>query len=98
MEVAVALMPAPRFVIVACGEAERPGRLEVEDVEVVRTSPDLDQKPAAPILDPQHALVDLRLRATLVQLLEAHDRVAQCRDVVDTMKHPMLAGLGLEDD
>jgi hypothetical protein len=36
------LVPAPSFVILACGEAERLGRLEMEDIEAVCASSDLD--------------------------------------------------------
>jgi hypothetical protein len=52
VDVAVAFMPAPCFVIFARGEAERPGRLEVEDVEAIGAVPDLDEKPSVLILDP----------------------------------------------
>jgi hypothetical protein len=52
VDVAVAFMPTPRFVIFARGEAERPGRLEVEDVEAIGAMPDLDEKPSVLILDP----------------------------------------------
>jgi hypothetical protein len=61
VEVAEELMPAPRFIILTRGQAERPSSLEVEDVEAIGAAPDLDQKLAALILDPQHALVDLHL-------------------------------------
>jgi hypothetical protein len=59
VEVAVVLMTVPRFVILVRNQAERSSRLEVEDVEAIGTMPNLDQKPATLILDPQHALIDL---------------------------------------
>jgi hypothetical protein len=63
---AEALMPAPCLIVLARGEVERLGRVEVEDVEAISAAVDLDKQPLAPILDPQHAILDLHLRASLV--------------------------------
>jgi hypothetical protein len=61
VEVAETLVLVPRLVILAHGKAKRPSRLEVEEIEAIGAAPDLDQKPAALIPNPQHALVDLHL-------------------------------------
>jgi hypothetical protein len=79
VEMAEALMPALRLIILARSEAERLGRIEVEDVEAIGAVVNLDEQPLAPIPDPQHAILNLHLRASLVQLTEAHDRVAKHR-------------------
>jgi hypothetical protein len=46
----------------------------------------------------KHALVDLHLGPTFIELAEFHDGVAQRRDEVDTVKNLVLAGPGLEHD
>jgi hypothetical protein len=61
VEMAEALMPAPRLIILARSEAERLGRIEVEDVEAIGAVANLDEQPLAPILDPQHAILNLHL-------------------------------------
>jgi hypothetical protein len=81
VEVAEPLMPAPGFIIFPCSEAEWSRRLEVEDIEVAQSVANLDKKPPAPIPNPEHALVDLRLRAAFIELAKAHDGIAQRRDV-----------------
>jgi hypothetical protein len=63
VEVEVAVVPTPRVIILAYGEAERLGHVEVEDVEAIGAAPDFDEKPAALIPDLQNALVDFHLRA-----------------------------------
>ena len=61
VEVAVAFMPVPCFVILARGEVEWLRRLEVEDVEAIGAAPDLDEKPATLVPNPQHTLINLHL-------------------------------------
>lgn len=96
--VVVAFLPAPHFIIVARGEAEPLGRVEVEDVEVIGATPNLNKKPVALIPNPQNALVDLHFRPALVQLAEAHVGIAERWDVVDAVKHLVLVVLRLEND
>jgi len=42
VEVTVALMPTPCFIILACGKVEQLGRVE-DDVETVSAASDLDE-------------------------------------------------------
>jgi hypothetical protein len=58
----------------------------------------IDEEAPVAIPDVKHALVDLHLGPTFIELAEFHDGVAQRRDEVDTVKNLVLAGPGLEHD
>ena len=42
------------------------------------------------------SIVDLHLGPAFIELAKAHDVVAECRDVVDTVQDAVLTGLPLE--
>ena len=66
VEVAVPLMPAPSFIVLARGETERRGRLDVEDVEPVGAAANLDEQPLVLIPDPQDSVINHHLGSSLI--------------------------------
>jgi hypothetical protein len=68
----------------------------VEDVEVTRPTVHLDEKSSGTIPDVKHALLNLHLGPTFIELPQAHDGVTQRQDEVDAMEDSVVAILGLE--
>jgi hypothetical protein len=75
VEVAEPLMPALDVVALSRGEADRLRSLEVEDVEATGTMVHLNEKTFVMIPDVKHALVNLHLGPTFIELPQAHDGV-----------------------
>jgi hypothetical protein len=75
-------MPPPSIVVMAGCKTKRLRHLRVKDIEAVALV-DLDEEPAAMILDAQHPMLDLHARSVLIQLSQADDGVPQRGDVVD---------------
>ena len=72
--------------------------LHIKDIEPICASSYLGEKTTMAIPDAQDPVLDQHARAVLIQLSQADDGVPQRRDVVDTGEHPVLSGLGGEDD
>ena len=66
VEVAVPLVLAPSFIVLARGETERRGRLDVEDVEPVGAAANLDEQPLVLIPDPQDSVINHHLGSSLI--------------------------------
>jgi hypothetical protein len=96
VEVAEPLVLAPGVIALPRGKADQLRGLEVEDIEATRPAVHLDEKMSTTIRDAKHALVNLHLGPTFIELPQAHDGVAQRRDEVDAMEDSVVAILGLE--
>jgi hypothetical protein len=98
VEMPESFMPSPCLIISTSGDAEGPGHLHVKHVHPIVPAVDLGEKMTVAVLDPEHPLVNLHPRATLVELAEADDGVPVGRDVVDPMEQRVLTSLGHEHD
>jgi hypothetical protein len=96
VEVVKPLVLAPGVVALPRGKVDRLRGLKVEDVEATGPMVHLDEKTSTTILDAKHALVNLHLGPTFIELPQAHDGVAQCQDELDVVEDSVVAVLGLE--
>ena len=98
VEMSKALVPPPVIIIVASCKTHRLRHLHIENIKAIGASVHLGEESPTAIIDAQYFVLDLHTRAILIQLSQADDGVPQHGDVVDTGEHPVLAGLGGEDD
>jgi hypothetical protein len=89
-------VPSLGLIVSTSGEAEGPGHLHMKHVQPVAPTVDLGEKTTMAVPDPEHPLINLHPRATLVEMTETDDGVPEGRDVVDPMEQLVLAGLGHE--
>jgi hypothetical protein len=91
-------VPSLGLIVSTSGEAQGPSHLHMKHVQPVAPTVDLGEKTTMAVPDPEHPLINLHPRATLVEMTETDDGVPEGRDVVDPMEQLVLAGLGHEHD